>query len=478
MEKASKSKVVSGLLWRFGERFAAEGVSFIVGQILARLLLPEYYGIISIVRVFLVILKAVVQDGLGHALVQKKDADTLDFSTVFYAQMVLGFGLYALVFVTAPLMAKWYGEPLLTTVLRVMALNLPIGAFNCVQQSYVSRKMQFRRFFFATIIGTLLSAGVGIGMAYYGYGVWALVAQDLTNLCCDTLILWFTVKWRPTLQFSYSRLKGMMRYSWKLMAGTMLDNLYNSLCPLMIGKLFSTTQQGYYDRGDIIPNTVTSNVVKAFKSVLLSAYAKKQEELDYLKEMLRKSLRMTAFVFFPMMAGLIAVAIPLILLLLGDVWLESAVFMRYCCLFFAFLPLQAVSAQAISAIGRSDITLKLELMKKIVGILGLLVGIPFGIKGLLIGRAVSALFGVLFTARPLKQIFSYRYREQLADILPPAVLSVVMGGITYAITLTGWGNLPVLLVQIAVGVGVYVALSFIFCRSMTRELLGKLKIRK
>ncbi len=470
-----KSKVLSGLLWRFSERFAAEGVSFIVGQILAKLLLPEYYGIISIVRVFLVIIKAIIQDGLGHALVQKKDADKLDFSTVFYAQIMIGMGLYALVFFAAPLAAVWYKEPLLTPVLRVMALNLPIGAFNSVQQAYVSRQMQFRRFFFATLVGTLLSAGVGIGMAYAGMGVWALVAQDLTNLTCDTLVLWFTVRWRPTLQFSWERLKVMVRYSWKLAAGTMIDNLYNSLCPLMIGKLFGTTQQGYYDRGDIIPNTVTNNIVRAFKSVLLSAYAKKQDDPAYLKEMLRQSLRMTAFVFFPMMAGLIAVSDPLILLLLNERWAESADFLRYCCLFFASVPLQVVSLQAISAIGQSGVTLKLELAKKIVGILCLIAGIPFGVKGLLFGKAVSSFLGLLFTAPAQKKLFGYGYLAQIRDILPAFVLSAVMGAAAWSITLTGWGDLPVLLVQMAVGCAVYLLLSYLCKMQSLRELLERIK---
>lgn len=473
-----KSKVVSGLLWRFGERFAAEGVSFIVAQILARLLLPEYYGIISIVRVFLVIIKAVIQDGLGYALIQKKDADRLDFSTVFYAQMVLSIGLYALVFLSAPLVAEWYGEPILTPVFRTMALNLPIGAFNSVQQAYVSRKMQFKRFFFATIIGTLLSAGIGIGMAYAGMGVWALVSQDLSNLICDTLVLWFTVKWRPTLQFSFARLMGMLHYSWKLTVTTMIDNLYNSLCPMMIGKLFGTTQQGYYDRGDIIPNTIASNAATAFKSVLLSAFSKEQSDREYLKAMLRRSLRMAAFIFFPLMAGLIAAARPIILILLDIEWEESVVFLRYCSLFFAFVPLNVINQQAISAIGRSDVSLKLELWKKVTGILCLIIGISFGVKGLLAGKAISSVLGLIFTAVPIRKLFGYSFSEQLKDVLPSALLSAFMGITVWCIDLTGWENFAVLCLQAVSGVTIYCLGAKILKFECFDELLKKVMKRK
>lgn len=450
-----KNSVFSGLMWRFGERFAAEGVSFAVSLVVTRLLLPEYYGIVSIARMFLVIFKAVVQDGFGYALIQKKDADQLDFSTVFYIQMLLGFGLYALVWIAAPAISGWYAEPLLQPVFRVMGLTLPIGAFNCVQQAFVSRNMQFKRFFFSTIIGTLLSAAVGLGMAYAGAGVWALVAQNLTNLICDTLILWFTVRWRPTLQFSVVRLKGMFSYSWKMMATTMIDNLYNSLYPIALGKLFGTVQQGYYDRGDIIPNTVASNVAMTFKSVLLSAFAKEQGNIVGLKTMLKNSLRMAAFVFFPLMAGLIAAARPLIVALLTEEWVESATFLQYCSLFFAFVPHHVIHQQAISAVGESGIALKLEMGKKGIGVLCLLVGIPFGIKGLLIGKAISSILGLILTAVPVQKLFGYTYIEQVKDLFPSALLSFLMAASIYALQLLGWDPFPMLLLQIGCGVIFY-----------------------
>lgn len=474
-EEAKKNGIFSGLLWRFGERFAAQGVSFVVSLVLARLLLPEYYGIISIVKVFLVICKAFVQDGLGYALIQKKDADRLDFSTVFYAQMVLGAALYLLVFLVSPVIAAWYHEPILTPVFRVMALNLPIGAVNCVQQSYVSRQMQFKRFFFSTIIGTILSAGIGLTMAVSGMGVWALVAQDLSNLVCDTLILWFTVKWRPTLTFSFARLTEMLRFSWKLLMTTMIDNLYNSLYPIVIGKLFGTVQQGYYDRGDIIPNVIATNVTTAFKSVLLSAYAKQQEAVDALKGMLRRSVRLAAFVLFPLMAGLIAAAKPLTLLLLGEKWLNSVIFLQYCSLFFAFAMILVIYQQAISAVGRSDISLRMEIIKKIVGVCCLLIGLPFGVAGLLAGKAISAFLALVIVGIPNRKLFGYTAGEQLHDLLPSAALSAFMGMIVYGLGQFEFGVLLTLVLQAAVGIGVYLVGAVVFRLEGLRELMAKVR---
>ena len=469
-QQNADNKVFSGLLWRFGERVAAEGVSFAVSLVVTRLLLPEYYGVVSIARLFLVIFKAVVQDGFGYALIQKKDADALDFSTVFYLQMVLGFGLYLFVWLLAPTISAWYGEPLLLPVFRVMGLTLPVGAFNCVQQSYVSRGMQFKRFFFSTIIGTLLSAAVGLCMAYAGCGVWALVAQNLTNLICDTLILWFTVRWRPTLQFSFTRLRGMLSFSWKMMVTTMIDNLYNSLYPMALGKLFGTAQQGYYDRGDIIPNTLASNVTMALKSVLLSAFSKEQSDPQQLKQMLKNSIRMAGFVFFPLMAGLITASGPLISVLLTDEWAESAMFLRYCSLFFVFVPIHVIHQQAITALGQSGITLKLEIGKKIIGVTCLIVGVPFGVNGLLIGKAVSSLLGLMLTAIPVRKVFDYGFFEQVSDLFPSAMLSGFMAALAYVLTMLGWGSGATLLLQICCGV-IFYLLAAKLCRIKELDLL-------
>ncbi len=478
---ASKWSVISGLIWRFSERFAAQGVSFVVSLVLARLLLPEAYGVISVAKVFLVIVKAVIYSGLGNSLIQKKDADSLDFSSVFYFHIALGLLLYAGMFFAAPFLADWYNEPLLTPVFRVMALTLPIGAINCVQQAYVSRGMQFRRFFFSTIIGTVLSAGVGLTLAVMGKGVWALVWQELSNLICDTVILWFTVKWRPKKCFSFARLKRMISYGWKLLLTTMLDNLYNSLYPILIGKRFGTVQQGYYDRGDIIPNVITSNAVSSMQSVLFSAFSKEQSDLARLKTMQRRCVKTAAFLFFPLMFGITAAAKPLTLLLLTDKWLDSVIFLQYCSIFFAFVPIHAINQQAISAIGRSDVSLRVEMIKKGVGLALFLLSLPFGIHGILFAKALSSMLILLINAVPCKKLLGYNYREQARDLLPAFFLAAAMAAAVWSVTLLGFGNLLTLLLQAASGVLIYYLGAKLFrfeslpyLKKQGKELLRKL----
>ncbi len=456
-EKASASKwsVISGLIWRFSERFAAQGVSFVVSLVLARILLPEAYGIVSVAKVFLVVIKAVIYNGLGNSLVQKKNADQLDFSSVFYFQIALGLLLYAGLFLIAPLLAGWYDEPLLTPVFRVMALTLPIGAVNCVQQAFVSRGMQFKRFFFSTIIGTALSAGVGLVLAVMGKGVWALVWQELSNLICDTAILWFTVKWRPSRCFSFARLKGLISYGWKLLLTTMLDNLYNSLYPILIGKRFGTVQQGYYDRGDIIPNVITSNAVSSMQSVLFSAFSKEQSNLARLNAMQRRCVKTTAFLFFPLMFGIAAAAKPLTLLLLTDKWLDSVIFLQYCSFFFAFAPIHAINQLAISAMGRSDVSLRVEILKKGLGLALFLLSLPFGIHALLFAKALSSVLILFINAVPCKRLLGYGYREQARDLLPAFCLAATMAAAVWCVTLLGFGNLPTLFLQVFGGILFY-----------------------
>lgn len=266
-----KNKTVSGLIWRFMERCGAQGVNFVVSIILARLLAPELYGTIALITVFTAILEIFVDSGMGNALIQKKDADDVDFSSVFYFNMLMCVVLYGVMFISAPYIAKFYKDSELTPIVRVMSLVLIISGLKNVQQAYVSRTMQFKRFFFATLGGTIVAAVVGIWMAYEGYGVWALVAQNLVNKVIDTTVLWFTVKWRPKLLFSIKRLKGLVSYGWKLLASSLLDTVYNNLRQLIIGKLYSSSDLAFYNRGKQFPNFVITNINTSIDSVLFPA---------------------------------------------------------------------------------------------------------------------------------------------------------------------------------------------------------------
>lgn len=453
--KLTNKNILKNLFWRFSERTAAQGVSFIVSVVLARLLTPEDYGLIGLITVFISIATVFVSSGFGNALIQKKDATQTDFSSVFYFSIVMGLIMYAILFVCSPLIAGFYNEPLLTPIVRVLSISLVIAGINSVQQAYISKTMQFKRFFFSTIIGTIISAVVGIFMAYKGYGVWALVAQTLTNQVIDTCILWFTVKWRPTLEFSLKEMKKMFSYGWKLLFSNIIDTVYNNLYSLVIGKFYSAKDLGYYNRGRNIPNMVITNINGSIQSVMFPAFSNCQGDKVRLKAMVRRSIMTSTYIIFPAMIGLAAVSKPLTILLLTEKWLPSVPFMQFSCFILAFWPIHTTNLQAINAVGRSDIFLKLEIIKKIIGFSIMVLSIPFGLYIMMIGNCFSAILCSVINASPNKKLLNYGYKEQIMDMLPAILLSVVMGVFVLAWTFFDLNNILILVCQVLTGIIVY-----------------------
>ena len=328
MENELKKKTVSSLLWRFLERCGAQGVTFLVTIVLARLLAPEVYGLMALVTVFTSILQVFVDSGMGNALIQKKDADELDFSSVFFFNMVMCIALYLLLFFCASLIANFYHNPGLTPVIRVLGITLLIAGGKNVQQAYVSRKLQFKRFFFATLGGTIGAAVIGIAMAYMGFGIWALVAQNIFNAMIDTVILWLTVRWRPKLQFSFTRLRALLRYGWKLLVSALLHTFYINLRTLIIGKLYTSADLAYYEKGQSFPTLIVSNINASIDSVLLPTMSDVQDSRENVKAITRRAIVTSSYLMWPMMVGLAVVAKPLVVLLLTKKWLKAVPFLQ------------------------------------------------------------------------------------------------------------------------------------------------------
>lgn len=452
----TKKKVIGSLFWRFSERTAAQGVSFIVSVILARLLTPEDYGLIGLITVFISIATVFVSSGFGNALIQKEKATQTDFSSVFYFSIFMGAAMYIILFICAPFIASFYNDPVLTPIVRVLSLSLIIAGVSSVQQAYVSKTMQFKRFFFSTIIGTLVSAAIGIFMAYKGYGVWALVIQNLSNQIMDTCILWFTVKWRPTPDFSFTEMKKMFSYGWKLLFSSLLDTVYNNLYSLVIGKFYSAKDLGHYNRGRNIPNMVITNINGSIQSVMFPAFSNCQGDKVRLKAMVRRSIMTSTYIIMPAMIGLAAVAKPLTILLLTEKWLPSVPFMQFSCFILAFWPIHTTNLQAINAVGRSDIFLKLEIMKKLLGFLIMVISIPMGLYAMMIGNCFSAVITSFLNASPNRKLLNYGYREQIRDILPALLLSVFMGLIVLLWTKVNISSILIILCQLVTGSGIYI----------------------
>lgn len=460
--KDIKTATMTGMLWRFAERCGAQGVSFIVSIVLARLLLPHDYGLIAMVMVFITISNVFVDSGMGSALIQKKDADKIDFSSVFYFNIVLCLFIYAILFALSPAIANFYESPELIPVIRVLGLTIVISSLKNVQHAYVSKNMLFKRFFFATLGGTIIAAIAGITMAYLGFGVWALVAQQLINTAIDTIILWVTVKWRPVPAFSIKRLKGLFSYGWKLLASSLINTVYNDIRQLIIGKMYSSEDLAYYNRGKNIPYMVVDNINSSIDSVLLPVMSGVQDQAEWVKAMTRRAIKTSSYIMWPMMMGLAVVAEPLTRLLLTDKWIPSVPYFQIFCIIYAFQPIHTANLNAIKAMGRSDLFLKLEVIKKIIGLVILLIAMRLGVFAIAASLLVYDVIAQMLNSSPNKKLLNYSYTEQLKDILPHIGLSLLMAIIVYPISFIGWNDIITLCAQVLIGSSVYIGGSVLF----------------
>lgn len=458
----ARTTTITNFIWRFAERCGAQLVTFIVSIVLARLLAPEDYGVIALVTVFTTILQVFIDSGLGTALIQKKNADDLDFSSVFYFNLIVCLALYGIMFCAAPFIARFYNNPIYVPLVRVLSLTLIISGVKGIQQSYVSKHMLFKRFFFSTLGGTLVSAIAGIALAYAGFGVWALVAQYLCNTAIDTMILWITVPWRPKFIFSWSRLKSLLSYGWKLLVSSLLDTVYSNLRSLLIGKIYSSADLAYYNQGDKFPVVIVSNINASIDSVLLPTLSDVQDNNIAVKNMTRRAIMTSIYIMAPLLMGLAFCAEPVVRLVLTDKWLPCVPYLRIFCITYMFWPIHTANLNAIKAMGRSDLFLKLEIAKKVVGMILLLVTMRISVIAMAYSMIVSSISSQIINSYPNWKLLGYSYLEQLRDILPSILLAVVMGGCVSLFSFLPLGNLTTLLLQILLGGVIYLAGSAFF----------------
>lgn len=444
------------------ERGGTQGVQFIVQIILARLLVPSDYGIIALIAIFITIANVFVQSGFNTALIQKKDTNEVDFSSVFYLSLLIAGLLYVFLFNAAPFIAAFYNVPKLILVIRVLSITLFFGAINSIQNAVISKKMQFKKLFYSSFGAIIASGTVGIILAYSGFGVWALVGQQLINQLVITAILWFTVKWRPRLLFSIERVKGLFSFGWKLLVSSLIVSFYSNIRSLIIGKIYSPAMLGFYNRGQQFPSFIVSNIDSSIQSVLFPALASQQDNKMRVKDMVRRSIVTSSFIIFPIMVGLAVVAEPLIKILLTDKWLPAVPFLQILCATYVLWPIHTANLQAINALGRSDIFLRLEIIKKIVGLTILGISISFGIYAIVLGEVLVGVISTFINAFPNSKLLNYSYKEQWKDIMPSLLLSLVMGAVVYNIKLLEMAVGLTLIVQIFVGAILYIGLAKIF----------------
>ena len=468
----TKEQVAGGFLWKFGERISAQLVTFVVSLVLARLLTPEYYGAISLVTVFITFANVFVSGGFGNALIQKKDTDELDYSSVFYGSLAVSVVLYIIIFFFAPSFAVLYNMPELTPVFRVMGLRLLVAAVNSVQHAYVSKHMMFRKFFWSTLIGTVLSGVVGVGLAYANFGIWALVAQYMVNTTVDTIVLFITVPWRPRLLFSLKRLRGLFSYGWKLLVSELINTGYTEIRSLIVGIKYSSADLAYYNKGQSFPRLVVVNINASIQSVLFPVMAKAQDDVKAVRQMARRSIRIGSFIVVPMVLGLGLVAKPFVALLLTEKWLECVPYLQLYCVFYCLMPIQTANLQAIKAVGRSDIYLKMEVIKKALGIALLLIAVPFGTFAIAVSAVVSNVIAALMNIIPNHRLLQYTWKEQAADyfnaIIPLVAMSVVVTGLQILPITT----LALFALQVLLGAATYILVSHVMKLESYNYVLG------
>ena len=454
----------SALVWKLLERFGVYGVQFVLQVVLARILDPEHYGVLSIMVIFTTLANVFIQNGFNTALVQNKDVTEEDYSSVFWVSLGISGVIYAILYASAPLIGSFYDMPSIVAPFRVLALMLFPGALNSVQIAKVSRELDFKKVFIGNIGAIVVSGAVGIAVALLGGGLWALVAQTMLNIFVACFVMLFVVKWRPKFICNLARIKVLFAFGWKLLVSGLIDTLYQDLRSLVVGKKYSAETLGFYNRGKQFPQLIISAVNGAVQSVMLPVMAKEQDDRSKVKAITSETLKLSSYVIFPIMAGLAAVATPLVRILLTDKWLPCVPYLQIYCFTYAFWPVHTANLQAINAIGRSDMFLAMEIIKKIYGLVALLVAVFCFDSPLAIAATgiVTTFISCFVNAYPNKKLLGYSYVEQMRDILPSFLLSMAMFGAVYSVGYLGLNDFVTLILQVILGIAMYILGSMVF----------------
>lgn len=461
--KNTAHKMASGLIWSYAERFLAQFITLFVSIILARILDPEHYGIIAIVTVFISICDALVTGGFGNALVQKKDANDLDFNTICWVSVCISIILYLVLYILAPFISHFYGNEQLTIITRVMGIRVIFSAYNSIQQAYVQRKLIFKKFFFATLGGTIVSAVLGVSIALLGGGVWAIVVQYLSNTIIDTCILFLTIEWKPKFEFSKHSFNSMWGFGAKMLASTIVYTLKDNIRSLIIGKRFSSSDLAFYNQGKKYPQLVVNDIVSSLGKVLFPVLSDKQSNMNEMKQVMRRSNQLSSYILSPCIIGLIAVADVFIISILTEKWLPAAPYMRILCLMFLTRSINTVLQKGLLAIGKSEVILFYEIFTTVTTIVLLLISVfIFNSIALIAWSYVFVeILGTIYYAVYVRKFIRYRFREMLADYCSPVIMSLLMAVCVSAIGRLNLAPIILLILQVLLGIGVYIGLSIL-----------------
>lgn len=477
MENDLKKKVINGTSWSLAEKMMTEMVNLIITVILSRLILPEAYGTIALIQVFISVSVVFVSSGMGSAIVQKKDATEADYSTAFVMNVVLGIVLYFVLFFCAGFIADFYDSPNMISMVRVLSLRIPIASIYNIQHAYVQKRMEFKKFFFSSLGGTILSGIVGICLAYKGLGAWALIAATLVDQLIDSIVLFFTTKWIPKLYFSLESWKPLFLYAYKVVLANFVTKIGDEVYSLVIGKAFTKEALAYNTKGKKIPFLLSESLSSTIMSVMFPALSSLQEKRDQMISMARESVKVATYLISPIMVGFAATAPHLIPFVFSETWIKSVPFLQIYALTYILQPLHSIDQKLLNAIGRSDLTLRVEAIKRIVGISFLIISIII-VKNVYVAALTYTMISIcefLLNSRICKREFGYGFFLQLSDIIPSVVTSLVMGTAVYFVGCLIDNHLVSLFVQVIAGVGLYILISII---TRNKEFLSVLNLVK
>lgn len=433
MAESLKHKTLRGTVWSSIERFSVQGVAFIVMIIMARILTPDDYGLVAMLTIFIAISQSLVDSGFSNALIRKQDRDETDNSTVFYFNIGVGISLYLILFFCAPLIARFYDEPILTPITRVISLSVLINSFVVVQRALLTSVIDFKTQAKASMSAAIISGIVGISMAYIGFGVWSIVWYQLTNLSVNVILLWIFSKWRPRLLYSWQSFRELFGFGSKLAASGILDTLYNNIYLIVIGKVFSAADLGYYTRASQFAQFPSSNLSGIIQRVTYPVLCTIQDDTPRLKDVYRRFLRLSAFIVFPLMIGLAAVAKPLILILLKEQWSFSIILLQIICFSMMWYPIHAINLNLLQVKGRSDLFLRIEIIKKVMGVIILCITVPMGLIAMCVGGICSSLIALIINTHYTGKLIQVGFLTQMRDLLPTLVYSLTTGLLVYGI---------------------------------------------
>jgi teichuronic acid exporter len=433
LTESLREKTISGLLWSFVDSFVGQGITFFIGIILARLLSPREFGLLGMTAIFIAISQSIVDSGFGSALIQKKKCTENDYSTVFYYNLAIGFLVFGLLYFFAPTISIYFHEPILKQIIRVLGFLVVINSVSMIQLTILTKRVNFKLLTRISIISSVISGVVAITMALLNFGVWSLVAAQITKQAFNTIFLWLWNKWKPLMKFSMDSFMELFGFGSKMLISGLIATIYENIYYLVIGKYFSAIELGYFTRANQFKNLPSKNITSIIRRVSFPILSSIQDDNQRLLNNYRKLIKSTVFITFPLMLGMVAVAKAMIIVLVGEKWLPSVIYLQMLCVGGMLYPLHSINLNMLQVKGRSDLFLRLEIIKRVLAIPTIIIGVIYGIKIMIIGMIINSIFAYYLNSYWSGKLIGYPISQQFIDIIPALVLSIVICSIVYSI---------------------------------------------